>query len=53
MDTNTDELCVKVRVPGTNRMEVRIIQPGEGMAIGREPCAFHRDCDDLMEEDER
>ncbi|KAH8096632.1 kinase-like protein [Cristinia sonorae] len=48
-DDVTDEMCVRVRVPGTDEMEVRILQAGEGLAIGREPCEFHKDEEEFLE----
>ncbi|KAH9899485.1 kinase-like protein [Cubamyces lactineus] len=38
-----DELCVKVRVEGRDDWVVRRVQAGEGIAIGKQPCEFHRD----------
>ncbi|KAH9854973.1 kinase-like protein [Lenzites betulinus] len=38
-----DELWVKVRVEGAPEMVMRRVQPGEGIAIGKQPCEFHRD----------
>ncbi|KZT70349.1 kinase-like protein [Daedalea quercina L-15889] len=42
IDEDTDELCVRVRVPGENQLTVRRVSAGEGTAIGRQPCEFHR-----------
>ncbi|GBE80168.1 Cell cycle serine/threonine-protein kinase hsk1 [Sparassis crispa] len=41
VDEVTDELCVRVRVPD-EEMEVRRVVAGEAIAIGRQPCEFHR-----------
>ncbi|KAI8982741.1 kinase-like protein [Trametes punicea] len=38
-----EELCVKVPVEGKEDLAVRRVAAGEGIAIGREPCEFHRD----------
>ncbi|OBZ70482.1 Cell cycle serine/threonine-protein kinase hsk1, partial [Grifola frondosa] len=42
LDEETDEYCVQVRVAGQAEMEVRRVMAGEGIAIGSEPCEFHR-----------
>lgn len=42
VDDVTEELCVRVRVPGRSMSEVRVLQAGEGIAIGRDPCEFHK-----------
>ena len=44
-DSVTEELSVEVKVPGCDKMERRCVQAGEGIAIGREPCEFHRNID--------
>lgn len=51
-DEVTDEMCVRVKVrcecgecEGVEREEVRTLKPGEGVAIGRQPCEFHEDMD--------
>ncbi|KAL7282671.1 hypothetical protein ACG7TL_004144 [Trametes sanguinea] len=38
-----EELCVKVRVEGCEELVERRVRAGEGIAIGRRPCEFHRD----------
>ncbi|CCM02322.1 uncharacterized protein FIBRA_04414 [Fibroporia radiculosa] len=43
IDDVTDDLCVRVPVPGTDRMEIRRLISGEGVAIGSKPCEFHRE----------
>ncbi|TFY52846.1 hypothetical protein EVJ58_g9783 [Rhodofomes roseus] len=45
IDEETDELCVRVKVPGENQVVVRRISAGEGTAIGNQPCEFHREED--------
>ncbi|KAI0355327.1 kinase-like protein [Trametes cingulata] len=42
---DADDLCVQVRVEGREDLVVRKVQAGEGIAIGRQPCEFHRDMD--------
>lgn len=48
-DENTDEPCVRVKAgkrrgdEEDDRMEIRHLMPGEGVAIGRMPCEFHRE----------
>jgi cell division control protein 7 len=47
-DEVTEEGCVRVRVidssgEGKEREEVRRLVSGEGIAIGRMPCEFHRE----------
>ncbi|KZT06535.1 kinase-like protein [Laetiporus sulphureus 93-53] len=42
IDEDTDEYCVKVRIPGEEKMTVRRIAAGEGIAIGKRACEFHR-----------
>ncbi|KAI0650374.1 kinase-like protein [Trametes meyenii] len=37
-----DDLCVRVRIQGRDDFVVRKVQAGEGIAIGRQPCEFHR-----------
>ncbi|KAI0065867.1 kinase-like protein [Artomyces pyxidatus] len=44
VDPVTEELCVRVRSGDEKEGEiVRKITAGEGVAIGREPCEFHRE----------
>ncbi|EJF62253.1 kinase-like protein [Dichomitus squalens LYAD-421 SS1] len=40
-----DDYCVRVKVDGGRDDEwaVRKVHPGEGLAIGRQPCVFHKD----------
>lgn len=41
-----EEPCVRVKVKeedGEEEMRVRRLEPGEGVAIGRMPCEFHRE----------
>ena len=42
VDEETDELCARVKIDGREGWAVRRLQPGEGLAIGRQPCEFHR-----------
>lgn len=49
-DEVTDEMCVRIKVRcecgecgGVEREEVRVLKPGEGIAIGSQPCEFHED----------
>ncbi|KAI0832794.1 kinase-like protein [Trametes gibbosa] len=37
-----EELWVKVKLDGVPGMVMRRVQPGQGIAIGRQPCEFHR-----------
>ena len=41
IDTVTEEPCVKVNL-GNGKVEVRRLTGGQGLAIGRHPCEFHR-----------
>ncbi|KAH9927080.1 kinase-like protein [Epithele typhae] len=43
VDEETDELCVRVKLEGREDWVVRRVPAGEGIAIGKEPCEFHRD----------
>jgi len=45
IDEETDDLCVRIRVPGQEEMAVRRLVSGEGIAIGRHPCEYHREED--------
>ncbi|PCH40791.1 kinase-like protein [Wolfiporia cocos MD-104 SS10] len=45
IDEETDDLCVRVFVPGEKEMVVRRLVSGEGIAIGSQPCEFHREED--------
>ncbi|KAH9948774.1 kinase-like protein [Amylocystis lapponica] len=38
-----DELCVRIRVSGREETRIRRVVAGEGIAIGQQPCEFHRD----------
>ncbi|KAF5364141.1 hypothetical protein D9756_000149 [Leucocoprinus leucothites] len=51
-DDVTEEMRVRVKVrcecgecDGVVKEEFRTVMPGEGIAIGREPCEFHQDAD--------
>ena len=38
-----DDYCVRIKVDGRDdEWAVRKVRVGEGLAIGREPCVFHR-----------
>lgn len=45
VDDVTDDLCVRVRVPGEEEMQVIRLASGEGIAIGSQPCEFHQEED--------
>ena len=42
VDDVTDDLCVRVKVEGSEEWTTLCVQSGEGIAIGRNPCEFHR-----------
>ncbi|KAI0775876.1 kinase-like protein [Trametes elegans] len=41
-DDETGELYVRVRVEGRRELVLRKVRPGEGIAIGGQPCEFHQ-----------
>ena len=42
---DADDLCIKVQVEGREGWVTRKVQAGEGIAIGRRPCEYHRGID--------
>ncbi|KAI0638569.1 kinase-like protein [Trametes polyzona] len=46
-----EEMFVRVRVEGRRGLVPRRVQAGEGVAIGRQPCEFHKDMPEFQHTD--